>query len=38
MLCAIFVTSLGGYPALYIATAVIVVAGAIAVVPIKSVP
>ncbi len=38
VLCAIFVTSLGGYPALYIATAVIVVAGAIAVVPIKSVP
>jgi MFS family permease len=38
VLCAIFVTSLGGYPALYIATAIIVVVGAVAVIPIKSVP
>lgn len=38
VLCGIFVTSLGGYPALYIATAVITLAGAFAVMPIKSVP
>jgi MFS family permease len=37
VLCGIFVTSLGGYPALYIATAVITLIGAVAVVPIKSV-
>lgn len=38
VLCAIFVTSLGGYPALYLATAVVVLCGAAAVLPIKSVP
>lgn len=38
VLCAIFVTSLGGYPALYAATAVVTLLGAIAVLPIKSVP
>jgi MFS family permease len=38
VLAGIFVTSLGGYPALYFATAVITLAGAFAVMPIKSVP
>lgn len=38
VLCALFVTQLGGYPALYIAVAVITVLGALAVIPIKSVP
>jgi MFS family permease len=38
VLCGVFVTSLGGYPSLYIATAVVTLAGAFAVLPIKSVP
>lgn len=38
VLAALFVTALGGYPALYIATAVVVLGGAFAVLPIKSVP
>jgi MFS family permease len=38
VLAALFVTQLGGYPSLYIAVAVITVLGAIAVIPIKSVP
>ena len=38
VLCALFVTVLGGYTSLYLATAVITLIGAIAVVPIKSVP
>ncbi|MFN8124955.1 MAG: MFS transporter [Candidatus Nanopelagicales bacterium] len=38
VLCALFVTVLGGYPVLYLATAVIVLLGAVAVLPIKSVP
>jgi MFS family permease len=38
VLAAIFVTQLGGYPSLYIAVAVITVLGALAVIPIKSVP
>jgi MFS family permease len=37
VLCALFVTQLGGYPALYLATAVITLLGALAVLPIKSV-
>lgn len=38
VLAAILVTSLGGYPTLFIAVAVITLAGAAAIVPIKSVP
>jgi MFS family permease len=38
VLAAICVTQLGGYTSLYMAVAIIAVAGAVAVVPIKSVP
>jgi len=37
VLAAPIVTSLGGYPALYVATAVITLLGAVAIIPIKSV-
>ena len=38
VLAAVLVTSLGGYTSLYIAVAIITLVGAVAVVPIKSVP
>lgn len=38
VIAAPIVTTLGGYPVLYLATAVIATAGALAVIPIKSVP
>ena len=38
VLAAVLVTSLGGYTSLFLAVAVITLAGAVAIVPIKSVP